>query len=199
MYSWVLQVDVRSVLRSIQAPTLSVHRTDNQHCRVPMGRYLAEHIAGAKYVELSGADWYPPFVSAEPVLDEIEEFLTGARPAPAQDRILATVLFTDIVRSTDLAARLGDQRWLDLRAAHDRLVRMHLDRYRGRTSPRPGTDSWQPSTARLARCGARRRSPPRSDRWASRFERGCTAARSRSRTERSQGSGSTSPHGSWHL
>ena len=83
-------------------------------------------------VELPGSDWYPPFVNAEPVLDEIEEFLTGARPASAQDRILATVLFTDIVGSTDLAARLGDRRWLDLRAAHDGLVRTHLDRYRGK-------------------------------------------------------------------
>src|SRR5215204_21762 len=86
MYRWVLQVDVRSVLRSIQAPTLIVHRTDNQHYRVPMGRYLAEHIPGAKYVELPGADWYPPFVNAEPVLDEIEEFFdrgsSGAGKGP---------------------------------------------------------------------------------------------------------------------
>jgi class 3 adenylate cyclase/pimeloyl-ACP methyl ester carboxylesterase len=132
MYRWVLQVDVRSVLPSIQAPTLILHRVENRHYRVPMGRYLAEHIPGAKYVEFPGADWYPPFVNAQPVLDEIEEFLTGARPVPAQDRILATVLFTDIVGSTDLAARLGDQRWLDLRAAHDGLVRTHLDRYRGK-------------------------------------------------------------------
>jgi class 3 adenylate cyclase/pimeloyl-ACP methyl ester carboxylesterase len=132
MYRWVLQVDVRSVLSSIQAPTLILHRAENRHYRAPMGRYLAEHILGAKYVELPGADWYPPFVNAQPVLDEIEEFLTGARPVPAQDRILATVMFTDIVGSTDLAARLGDQRWLDLRAAHDGLVRTHLDRYRGK-------------------------------------------------------------------
>ena len=82
-------------------------------------------------MELPGSDWYPPFVNAEPVLDEIEEFLTGARPASVQDRILVTVLSTDIVGSTDLAARLGDRRWLDLRAAHDGLVRTHLDRYRG--------------------------------------------------------------------
>jgi class 3 adenylate cyclase/pimeloyl-ACP methyl ester carboxylesterase len=132
MYRWVLQVDVRSVLPSIQAPTLILHRAENRHYRAPMGRYLAERIPGAKYVEFPGSDWYPPFVNAEPVLDEIEEFLTGARPSPAQDRILATVLFTDIVGSTDLAARLGDQRWLDLRAAHDGLVRTHLDRYRGK-------------------------------------------------------------------
>ena len=132
MYRWVLQVDVRSVLPSIQAPTLILHRAENRHYRAPMGRYLVEHIPDAKYVELPGADWYPPFVNAEPVLDEIEEFLTGARPAPTQDRILATVLFTDIVGSTDMAAKLGDQRWLDLKAGHDRLVRMHLDRYRGK-------------------------------------------------------------------
>jgi class 3 adenylate cyclase/pimeloyl-ACP methyl ester carboxylesterase len=132
MYQWVLQVDVRSVLPSIQAPTLILHRAENRHYRVPMGRYLAEHIPGAKYVELPGADWYPPFVNAEPVLDEIEEFLTGAPPSPAQDRILATVLFTDIVGSTDLATRLGDQHWLDLRAAHDGLVRTNLARYRGK-------------------------------------------------------------------
>jgi class 3 adenylate cyclase/pimeloyl-ACP methyl ester carboxylesterase len=138
MYQWVLQVDVRSVLPSIQAPTLILHRAENRHYRVPMGRYLAEHIPGAKYVELPGADWYPPFVNAEPVLDEIEEFLTGARPAPAQDRILATVLFTDIVGSTDLAARLGDHRWLDLRAAHDGLVRTHLERYRGKEDATTG-------------------------------------------------------------
>jgi class 3 adenylate cyclase/pimeloyl-ACP methyl ester carboxylesterase len=132
MYRWVLQVDVRSVLPSIQAPTLILHRAENRHYRAPMGRYLVGHIPGAKYVELPGADWYPPFVNAEPVLDEIEEFLTGARPAPAEDRILATVLFTDIVGSTDLAARLGDQRWLDLKASHDGLVRTHLDLYRGK-------------------------------------------------------------------
>jgi class 3 adenylate cyclase/pimeloyl-ACP methyl ester carboxylesterase len=131
MYRWVLQLDVRSVLSSIQAPTLILHRAENRHYRAPMGRYLAEHIPGSKYVELPGSDWYPPFVNSEPVLDEIEEFLTGAPPAPALDRILATVLFTDIVNSTDLAARLGDQRWLELRAAHDRLVRTELNRYRG--------------------------------------------------------------------
>jgi class 3 adenylate cyclase len=132
IYGWVLHLDVRSVLPSIQVPTLVLHKADNRHYRVAMGRYLAEHIPGARYVEVAGADWYPPFVDAEQVLDEVEEFLTGDRPAPPDDRILATVLFTDIVGSTDLAARVGDQRWLDLKAAHDELVRAHLDRFRGR-------------------------------------------------------------------
>jgi class 3 adenylate cyclase/pimeloyl-ACP methyl ester carboxylesterase len=156
MYRWVLQVDVRSVLPSIQAPTLILHRVDNRHYRVAMGRYLAEHIPGAKYLELPGADWYPPFVNAQPILDEIEEFLTGARPVPAQDRILATVLFTDIVGSTDLAARLGDQRWLDLKAAHDGLVRTHLDRYRGKevTTTGDGFLATFDGPARAVRCAS---------------------------------------------
>jgi class 3 adenylate cyclase len=132
IYGWVLRLDVRSVLPSIQAPTLVLHKAENRHYRKAMGRHLAEHIPGARYVELPGADWYPPFVDAERVLDEIEEFLTGDRPAPPDDRILATVLFTDIVGSTDLAARVGDQQWLDLKAAHDELVRTHLERHRGR-------------------------------------------------------------------
>ncbi len=96
-----------------------------------MGRYLAEHIPEAKYVELPGSDWYPPFLDAEPLLEEIEEFLTGSRPAPEQDRILATVLFTDIVGSTQLAARLGDQGWLDVRAAHNALGRAEIACFRG--------------------------------------------------------------------
>jgi class 3 adenylate cyclase len=164
MYGWVLQVDVRSVLPSIHGPTLIVHRADNRHYRRPMGRYLADHIPGAKYVELPGADWYPPFVSAEPVLDEIEEFLTGARPAPAQDRVLATVLFTDIVDSTDLAARLGDQRWLDLKAAHDGLVRTQLDRYRGKVVATTGDGflATFDGPARAVRCASEIASAVRS-------------------------------------
>ena len=132
LYRWVLHIDVRSVLPSIQAPTLVLHRAENRHYRAPMGRYLAEHIPRARYVELPGPDWYPPFVDAEPVLEEIEEFLTGARPSPARDRVLATVLFTDIVGSTHHAAGLGDERWLDLRAQHDAVVRGNLERFRGR-------------------------------------------------------------------
>ena len=163
MYRWVLQVDVRSVLPTIQAPTLILHRAENRHYRVPMGRYLAEHIPGAKYLELPGADWYPPSVNAEPVLDEIEEFLTGARPAPAEDRILATVLFTDIVDSTKLAAQLGDHRWLEEQHTMGWCERISSVTA-ARTSPRPGMASSQPSTARLARCDAPRKSQRRSDR-----------------------------------
>ncbi|GAA2039566.1 adenylate/guanylate cyclase domain-containing protein [Agromyces tropicus] len=131
MYEWVLQLDVRSVLPSIQVPTLVLHKAGNRHYRLPMGRYLAEHIPGARLVELPGSAWYPAFVEADALLDEVEEFVTGDRPVPTDDRVLATVLFTDIVGSTDLAARLGDQRWLDLKQAHDELVRSRIERYRG--------------------------------------------------------------------
>lgn len=133
MYRWVTRVDVRSVLPSIRVPTLVVHRADNRHHRVGFGRYLAEQIPKAKYVELPGADSYP-FHAGDfgPVLDEIQEFLTGVREAPAPDRILATVLFTDIVGSTERAAEMGDEKWLDLRQTHHRLVREYLERFRGR-------------------------------------------------------------------
>lgn len=132
MYRWVLEMDVRAVLENIQAPTLVVHMKDARHHRVAFGRYLAEHIPDAKYLELPGADTYPFHVGADAVLDEIEEFLTGVRRLPELDRVLATVLFTDIVGSTERAARAGDRDWLELRKAHDALIRSALDRFRGR-------------------------------------------------------------------
>jgi len=132
LYGWVLQLDVRSVLPSIAAPTLVLHRVGNRHYRPAMGRFVAEHIPGARYVELEGTDWYPPFVNGEPLVEEIEAFLTGTRPTPSHDRVLATVLFTDIVGSTELAARLGDRAWLELLREHDAVVRSELERFRGR-------------------------------------------------------------------
>ncbi len=133
MYRWVVQIDLRSVLPSIRVPTLVLNRADARHHRAGYGRYLAAHISGAKYVELPGADTFP-YHAGEfmPILNEVQEFLTGVREAPVHDRILATVMFTDIVGSTKHAARLGDERWLDLREAHDRMVRDYLQRFRGR-------------------------------------------------------------------
>ncbi len=133
MYSWVTRLDVRSVLPTIAVPTLVLHRQDNRHYRLDFGRYLAENIPGARLVELPGADCYP-FHTPEGAgtLDDIHEFLTGVRQGPSAERELATVLFTDIVGSTDLAAKIGDDRWLELRALHDEVVRRNLAAFRGR-------------------------------------------------------------------
>ena len=129
----VVRFDVRAILPTIRVPTLVVQRADARWHRVGYGRYLAEHIPGAKYVELPGADTIPFHAGDfDPILDEVEEFLTGARARPVADRILATVMFTDIVGSTERAANVGDERWLALRDQHDRLVRRSLDRFRGR-------------------------------------------------------------------
>lgn len=133
MYRWVQQLDVRAVLGAIQAETLVIHRCDNKYYRVAQGRYLAERISGAELVELPGADCSPFHVGdAEAVLGTVERFLTGSRDTGWHDRVLATVVFTDIVDSTGHAAALGDRRWLDLRSAHDAAVRHLIDRYLGR-------------------------------------------------------------------
>jgi class 3 adenylate cyclase/pimeloyl-ACP methyl ester carboxylesterase len=133
MYRWVTKLDVRSVLPTISVPTLVLHRKDNRHYRLAFGQYLAEHIPGARLVELPGTDCYP-FHTRESAgaLDEMQEFLTGVRLGPPAERELATVLFTDIVGSTELAAKIGDAQWLELRAVHDYLVRRNLATFRGR-------------------------------------------------------------------
>lgn len=123
--------DVRHLLPEVRRPTLVVQRIDNPDGNPGSGHYLAEHIAGAKCVDLPGADLFYWIGDTAAMLDEIEEFLTGVRGGPGE-RVLATVLFTDIVGSTDRAAQLGDGRWRDLLDRHDQSVRTQLDRYRGR-------------------------------------------------------------------
>ena len=127
-----LQVDVRDRLDQVHVPTLILHRSDIQRLGVGHGRYLAEHIVGAKYVELSGSDTLYWVGDTAGMLDEIEEFLTGVRGGWGFERVLATVLFTDIVGSTHRAAQLGDRRWRDVLERHDRVVRQELERFRGR-------------------------------------------------------------------
>jgi class 3 adenylate cyclase len=124
--------DVRALLASIQAPTLVLYRKDDRFAGKSHANYLADHIAGATLVELSGNDNLIFVGDSDADIDEIEEFLTGARHAPVTDRVLATVLFTDIVGSTETAAVLGDRRWRELLDAHDRTVRRQLERFRGR-------------------------------------------------------------------
>jgi class 3 adenylate cyclase len=132
MFAWVQQMDVRAVLPNIHAPTLVIHREGNRYHRLPFGQYLAEHIPGARLTVLPGSESYP-FHAGDPtpVLEEIQEFLTGERAPLRHDRVLGTVLFTDIVGSTQRAAALGDARWLELRAAHDSVVRRLLETHRG--------------------------------------------------------------------
>jgi pimeloyl-ACP methyl ester carboxylesterase/class 3 adenylate cyclase len=125
------QTDVRDLLPSIRVPTLVLHR-EEEIVPVESGRYMAEHIPDARLIVLPGADHIPFYGDAEGYAEEIEEFLTGARHAPPSDRILTTVMFTDIVGSTERAAAIGDARWRALVARHDELVRSELERHRGR-------------------------------------------------------------------
>ena len=165
MYRWVLNLDVRSILPALSVPTLVLHRVENRHYRLAFGRYLAKHIPGARLVELPGADCFPFHTSQSgPVLDEIQEFLTGARAAAPADRELATVLFTDIVGSTDRAATIGDSRWFELRAAHDAIVRRGLGAFRGREIERTGDGflATFDGPARAVHCAARIRNEVRS-------------------------------------
>ncbi|MCW2752489.1 MAG: family 3 adenylate cyclase [Aeromicrobium sp.] len=127
-----LESDVRSALPLVQAPTLVIHLRDEPLIPMTLGRYVADHVSGAQWLELDGADdfWWASD-SAGLVLDEIEEFVTGVRAVPTAARVLATILFTDIVSSTALAATLGDQRWRELLDTFDRAVRRQLARFRG--------------------------------------------------------------------
>ena len=126
------QIDITEILPSVNVPTLVIHRKDDMVVNVEAGRLLAERIPEAKYVELSGAD-HLPFVgeNSDRILDEMEHFLTGETSTPSVERVLATVVFTDIVGSTARAEALGDQAWGDLLDLHDKAVRKELERFRG--------------------------------------------------------------------
>jgi class 3 adenylate cyclase len=125
-------VDIRHVLPVIAVPTLVIHRSEDMIVTVEAGRDLAAKIQGARYVELPGEDHLWFHGDADAILGEVEEFVTGTRAAQIVDRILATVMFTDIVDSTRKAAALGDRRWRDLLGRHDTLIRRELERHRGR-------------------------------------------------------------------
>ena len=133
LFRMFLDTDVRQALPLIQAPTLVLHRHGDRVVNVRAARWLADQIPGSRFVEYDGVDhmpWVGP--GGEEILDEIEHFLTGARPAQEPQRALATVLFTDIADSTTRAAELGDGRWRDLLAEHGTCVREQLARFGGR-------------------------------------------------------------------
>lgn len=158
MYRWVTEIDVRAILPTIRVPTLVLHRSGNRHHRVEYGRYIAEHVPNAKYVELPGADSFP-FHAGDftPLLDEVEEFLTGTRAEPVLDRRLATLLFTDIVGSTEIAAERGDSAWIRLARSHDDIVREHLQKYLGQEVDHTGDGFLAifDAPARAVTCAAR--------------------------------------------
>ena len=133
-----LEIDVREILSAVRVPTLILHRTGDRRIDVGGGRYLAERIPDARYVELPGIDHLPWVGDVDAIVDEMEEFLTGTRHSAESTRVLATVLFTDMVESTSRAVQLGDARWRTLISDHDRLVRSELTRFHGREIDRRG-------------------------------------------------------------
>ena len=150
------QLDVRDVLPTIQAPTLVLHRAHDRDASVEEGRWIAARIPGAKFVELPGEAHILWAGNTDAVVDEIEEFLTGVRRGPEPDRVLATVLFTDIVGSTEQATRVGDRRWRDLLERHHALVRRELERFSGREVDTAGDGflATFDGPARAIRCGS---------------------------------------------
>ncbi len=132
LFEMFLDTDVRDALPLIQSPTLILHRRNDRAVNVRAARWLAEQIEDSRFVELEGEDHFPWVGNSDAALEAIEEFLTGVRPGPAPERVLATVLFTDIVDSTRRATEMGDRRWRDLLEEHQQLVRERLARFEGR-------------------------------------------------------------------
>ena len=131
------ETDVRPILGGLRVPTLVLHAHDNRFCRADNGRWLAEHIDGARYVELEGAD-HVPWTGSADIPGEVEEFLTGTRHMTPSDRLLATVLFSDIVGSTEQATALGDKAWTARLEQHDRAIDRQLARFGGHLVKRTG-------------------------------------------------------------
>ena len=132
LYRMNVEIDIRHVLPAIRVPTLILHRAGDRLVNVGCSRYMAERIRNAKYVEVAGVDHLPWFGDSDSVLAEIEEFLTGERPAAGSDRILATVMFVDIVGSTERAAAVGDACWRDLLAGYHSRASAEIGRFWGR-------------------------------------------------------------------
>lgn len=161
---WNLELDVRALLPMVQAPTLLLQRTQPTIFDPRGSRWAAERIAGARYVEVEGGDAAPVSDVADGLLAEIQEFLTGDRPTCDSDRVLATVLFTDIVGSTEHARALGDRPWRDLLQTHHREIRRCIERFRGREIDTAGDGFFATfdGPARAVRCACAARDAVRS-------------------------------------
>jgi pimeloyl-ACP methyl ester carboxylesterase len=190
------EVDVRDVLPTVRTPTLVIQRVGDQALPIEYARSVAQQIAGATLIELPGSNHGYMAPDQDELLDEIERFIKGLREEEAElDRVLATVLFTDIVGSTGRASELGDWKWNELLERHHRAVRGLLARYRGHEVDTAGDDFFA-TLGRRARSGAHSRSSMRSVRLTSRSEPGSTPARCRPSTARRPDSRSTSGPGS---
>jgi class 3 adenylate cyclase len=156
MMDLIGEVDVRDVLPSIRVPTIVLHRRDDSFLKIEHSRYIAQRIPGARYIELEGLDNMFSMGDSEALLGEIEEHFTGARHEHEPDRMLATVMFTDICDSTRRAAEMGDRGWRFLLERHDALFRQALDRHRGREVKRTGDGflATFDGPARAIRCAA---------------------------------------------
>lgn len=132
------QIDITNVLPTIHVPTLVIHRTGDRDVKVEEGRWLADRIPGARFKEIQGIDHLPWVGDQDSIIGEVQEFLTGARPASEESRVLATIMFTDIVESTQRAIKVGDQDWTTLLDDHDRICKDSIDRFRGRLVKKTG-------------------------------------------------------------
>ena len=155
IHEMFLDIDVRDVLPTIHVPTLVLHRRSDLVVNRRAGEFLASEIPNARHVQLEGIDHQPWAGDTDSVVGEIEEFLTGVRSAPEPDRVLATVMFTDIVGSTERAAALGDAGWRELLSAHDGAIRDQLERFNGRQVKTLGDGQLATfdGPARAIRCG----------------------------------------------
>ena len=194
IFRWLYATDVRAVLPVISAPTLILHTVENRWIPIEHGRYLAEHIPNARLVELPGANNSLAFGSplGTLVMDEIEEFLTGTRAAADHTRTLTTLLFTDVVGSTDRLAAIGDKAWRTVLDRHDDAVNRQLTRFQATKKNPPVTAYSPPSTAPPAPSVAAPRSAMPPARSASTFASGSTPVKSNDAARSSQASPSTS-------
>lgn len=156
LYRMNIEIDIRALLPTIRVPTLILHREGDRLINVGNSRYMASRIPNAKYVELGGVDHLPWFGDSDTVLDLIQEFLTGMRPIEGKDRVLCTVLFIDIVESTERALSMGDSRWRDLLHTFQQDVKQELDRFRGRLIDTAGDGVFASfdGPARAVRCAS---------------------------------------------
>ncbi len=191
MQMW-LDTDIRAVLPTVRVPTLVLTRSDTLYGRSQVARWVADQIEGARFSEVPGRDLASWVGHTDALIDEVEGFVTGVKGGTSSERVLATVLFTDLVGSTERAAELGDSRWKELLASHQTMVRAELAKHRGREIDTAGDGFFAIFDGPRGRSGARKPRSTPCGRWVSRSEPESTRARLRSREATCEVSPSTS-------